>query len=286
MCDSWRSKIDFIDDEHFNAILERMNGVQLVRFTGGEPLLCDNLSGYIKKCHSKGLYTSVITNGLLLNDRIDSLVSNGLNQIIVSIDGSHSELHDSLRGVPGLLNRISIALERIAEAYPHLIIRANTVVSAKNIYDLPNLAQWLCAHGVTQWSIIPIKLNGYKWANHISLDDFIQAYENFLNATQKYTMNLLGYSSKWAINPIRFWEGTQRIHPIDKCYYAQMVAYYDPFEERIFPCNCLPHRDSTIVSREDNEFWEHEASLCQGCEPLNAWISDNHCNTKIPIFNF
>lgn len=85
-CISNGQRIQEISEDQFRNVLSQFESVELVRFTGGEPLLCDQLPQYIRMCHELGIKTSVITNGLLLEDKLSSLVDNGLNQIIITTD--------------------------------------------------------------------------------------------------------------------------------------------------------------------------------------------------------
>ena len=133
MCDFWKNIKAEITEEQFENVLNMKEKIEMIRFTGGEPLLCKKLPQYIAKCHSRGIKTSVITNGLILDDKLDELVKNGLDQVVISVDGSTSELHDSLRGTKGLWEKIDRTLERIAKEYPALHTRVNTVVSEKNL---------------------------------------------------------------------------------------------------------------------------------------------------------
>lgn len=74
MCDFWKNPKMEISEDQFRNVLSQFESVELVRFTGGEPLLCDQLPQYIRMCHELGIKTSVITNGLLLEDKLSSLV--------------------------------------------------------------------------------------------------------------------------------------------------------------------------------------------------------------------
>ena len=79
---------------------------------GGEPLLypgCADLIRYIKQ---KGMHCLVITNGLLLKGLAEGLVDSGLDEINVSLDAG-SELHNEIRGLPGLFERIIEGLKQV-----------------------------------------------------------------------------------------------------------------------------------------------------------------------------
>lgn len=223
-----------------------------------------------------------------MDAKLDELVKNGLDQIVVSVDGSTPKLHDSLRGIKGLWNRIDKTLERIAKDYPSLHTRVNTVVSEKNLSDLANLAKWLDRRNVEQWSIIPIKLDTHKWGETKTLEEFKQEYLNFQKAIKNCKIELMGYSANWAGIVEDFWKGNSYIRPKNKCYLTDIVAFYDPFIDHIYPCNCVPHRRLTFGNREEEKNWyfEHGCEFCNGCEPLNAYCADFPNKIDENIFNF
>lgn len=79
---------------------------------GGEPLLhphCIEVMKYIKE---KKMHCLMITNGSLLDDVADRIVNAGLDELNVSLDGD-GELHDEIRGMPGLFERIMKGLKRV-----------------------------------------------------------------------------------------------------------------------------------------------------------------------------
>jgi len=79
---------------------------------GGEPLLfpgCVELIRYIK---NKGLHCLMITNGSLLERYAQDIVSAGLDELNLSLDGG-SALHDEIRGMPGLFSRIMAGVDKI-----------------------------------------------------------------------------------------------------------------------------------------------------------------------------
>lgn len=288
MCDFWKNSKSEITEEQFEYVLNKSKTIEMIRFTGGEPLLCKKLPEYIKKCHSIGIKTSIITNGLLLNEKIDGLVKNGLDQIIISVDGSTSELHDRLRGTKGLWKKIDMIFERIEKEYPLLHTRVNTVVSEENISDIANMARWLNKHNVEQWSIIPIKLDNHKWSDKITLEDFKREYINFQKTIKNCKIQLMGYSENWADNIENFWKGTNHIRPKGNCHITHMVSFYDPFTNHFFPCNCIPHRKLSFCGKQEEKEWyfEHGHEYCEGCEPLNAYCADFPEKIEENIFNF
>lgn len=82
---------------------------------GGEPLLHPRIIDIISYVKSRGLHCLVITNGSLLGPIAADIVSVGLDELNVSLDGD-SRLHDEIRGMSGLFDTIMDALKRVAEA--------------------------------------------------------------------------------------------------------------------------------------------------------------------------
>ena len=81
-------------------------GIPRITFFGGEPLMRKDLFEFIRYANAKGMLTRINTNGLALNDKVVAkLKEAGLTHCDVSIDDPNPEIHDKLRGVPGLFER-------------------------------------------------------------------------------------------------------------------------------------------------------------------------------------
>jgi cyclic pyranopterin phosphate synthase len=62
-------------------------GIRKIRITGGEPLVRDGVEDYIARLHALGVEDlSMTTNGQLLAERCDRLISAGLRRINISLD--------------------------------------------------------------------------------------------------------------------------------------------------------------------------------------------------------
>lgn len=77
-------------------------GPQLYLF-GGEPLLHPDLLEIVKYAKKKPLFVTIDTNGILLDEKkVAELKDAGVDLIHVSIDSHLEEVHDRLRGCPGV----------------------------------------------------------------------------------------------------------------------------------------------------------------------------------------
>ncbi len=90
----------FMDNELFRKIIDEISGkTELVYLHGtGESLLHKKLFEYSKYAKSKGLYTCLSTNGMLMNsDLSKQLLNCGLDFLIIAIDGGKKETYESIR---------------------------------------------------------------------------------------------------------------------------------------------------------------------------------------------
>jgi len=92
-------------------------GVLQVTFTGGDPLLRDDLEELIHHAYRLGLLTRVNTSGVLLDgNRARKLKLAGLTQCAISIDDTDPQVHDQLRGVPGAFERAVAGMRSLRDA--------------------------------------------------------------------------------------------------------------------------------------------------------------------------
>ena len=96
-----------------------------------EPLLREDLPRILRYAKSRGLITSLVTNGLLLARRADEL--SDLDYLSVSVDGIRS--YKELRGVE--LENILAGIRAAKRAGHEILI--NCVISSKNVSELEDL---------------------------------------------------------------------------------------------------------------------------------------------------
>jgi radical SAM family uncharacterized protein len=137
MCPFWRRSSEDSSFEREKAILKVIydSGVCGVAFEGGEPLLRKDLAGILAFSRSLPLHTSLITNGTLLESRIDEIVSYINGVVYVSLDGLE-KTHDAVRGVGGCFRK---AVQGISAAKEKVAVTINTTIMAENIDEIESL---------------------------------------------------------------------------------------------------------------------------------------------------
>lgn len=96
-CHSWKKTVTELNPAQAKKIIVSLakRGTKVIRFTGGEPLLREDLADLIALSKSLGIWTTVATNGLLVPSKIKGLKM--VDKVAVSIDGPE-RIHDALRG--------------------------------------------------------------------------------------------------------------------------------------------------------------------------------------------
>ena len=115
---------------------------------GGEPLLHKDFGRIMRHAKSLGLATNMITNGFLLERKLDDVMPN-VDRICISLDHPSSE-HDTMRKIPGLFDHIVSAAREVRRRDPKKPIifictlqKAN--VQPETVRELAELARSLNA---------------------------------------------------------------------------------------------------------------------------------------------
>ena len=91
-------------------------GIRYLNFQGGEPLLHPEVDGLIADAHAAKMRPTIITNGWLLPNKLESLINPGLHTLLISIDSHSMAEHERNRGLPRLGDRIRDGLQLARQA--------------------------------------------------------------------------------------------------------------------------------------------------------------------------
>lgn len=99
-CDIWERPSPYITMENAEKNMEDLKrlGVNVIDFTGGEPLLHRQLDQLLRMAKQKGFITTVTTNGLLYPKYAEKFKSL-IDMLHFSLDSPVKEEHDKSRGV-------------------------------------------------------------------------------------------------------------------------------------------------------------------------------------------
>ncbi len=140
MCPFWKRTTTDLTLEKEKIILKHIynSGVCGIAFEGGEPLLRKDLPEILQYARSLPLQTSLITNGTLLESKIDEVAKYINGGIYVSIDGL-DKTHDEIRGVSGCFKKAVKGIN--AAASRKIPVAINTTIMAENIHEIEDLVK-------------------------------------------------------------------------------------------------------------------------------------------------
>lgn len=123
-----------------------------------EPLIYKHLGESLAYASSRNLYTSITTNALNLRQKADELVSGGLNELFISLDGPEA-IHNEIRGHKSSHQRALEGIETLL-AKKNIPISVFCVITEWNIGSLHAFLEEL--------KIFPLKQVGFLHANFIT----------------------------------------------------------------------------------------------------------------------
>ncbi len=142
-------------EECFKVIdqLSKFERKPLIIFTGGDPLMRDDVVDIVSYAYDKGFRTAIAFSGTdkATKSKLEELRDAGIARIAISIDGSNPEVHDGFRGVKGTFEMSMRIIENAKEV--GLPFQINTTVTKENIDDLPNIAKLCIDVGATMWDV-------------------------------------------------------------------------------------------------------------------------------------
>lgn len=143
-----------------------MGSVQL-GFSGGEPLLRDDLEELVAEAHALGFYTNLITSGIGLTEkRARALKEAGLAHIQLSFQDSTRELNDFLSSTRTFEHKSKVARIIKDLGYPMVL---NCVMHRYNLPHVGRIIQMAEAMGAEFLELANTQYYGWAWLNREGL---------------------------------------------------------------------------------------------------------------------
>jgi MoaA/NifB/PqqE/SkfB family radical SAM enzyme len=119
----------------------RDNGCLRISFSGGEPLLREDIGELIDYARKMGMSVTLNTNGMLVPQYLSALKN--LDSLAISLDG-RPEHHNILRG-EGTGEKAISAIKQAVEA--GIRVNVNTVLNKYNLHDIDYMLDLASRHG-------------------------------------------------------------------------------------------------------------------------------------------
>lgn len=143
-------------------------GILQLHLTGGEPMARRDLTDIIAHAARRGLYTNLITSGVLLTDKaMAQLMEAGIDHIQLSFQEASEEAGDRFGGYRGGHARKLEAAQRIREA--GLTLTTNFVIHRQNIANLDQMIALGEALGSDRIEVAHAQYYGWALLNRAAL---------------------------------------------------------------------------------------------------------------------
>ena len=160
MCNKWQEKTPKPDevpsiDEWKNFIAgfrELVDEGFEMDFGGGEILSMPGVLELVRFAKDKGFRTTMASNGYLINeDMAKRIGDSGLDAVSLSLDSPHAEVHDKMRGVNGVHQRVMNALTNLTKYSPETKKGLCCIIMNENMNDLLKLAEFADSDSRVDW---------------------------------------------------------------------------------------------------------------------------------------
>ncbi len=240
-------------------VIEAMSriGVGTIGWTGGEPLLCNDLEELIVYAKERGIKSSITTNGVLLDEtRTLSLKEAGISSIQISIDGSTPEVHHRMRRTTD--EEYSKILEAIQLCKKHNIkLFIATLVGQENLDDAREMINMVKREGLDRIRLCcftPVgRGKGSKIKDRLAFDERMRDLYKFAQEAQLDGSIMPMFDPPFGPVPPRF--------DFHECI-AGKETFYLKSNGDLFPCTSLLNREfrvGNIRQRPLEELWNDPA---------------------------
>ncbi|MFH1191639.1 MAG: radical SAM protein [Candidatus Omnitrophota bacterium] len=266
MCDIPNNKIGELSTASWKQVIKDavLYGARSIIFSGGEPLLREDICELISFTKNNSLGACLTSNGYLINQEAAyKLYQSGIDVVNISIEGP-KHIHDYLRG-KGMYERALLALENLRKEKIESTIA--TMVSRYNYKYLPDIVELARQYGVTTIKFQPfskIFLNNQRDENGFLIS------EKEIKKLTLIIKEVMRISNEYAIavNPagylemIPFYLGRQYTGPNNGCAALESSCPINCNGD-IYPCWVIAGQDALIGNIKENSF-------------LDIWDSKRH----------
>jgi PqqA peptide cyclase len=157
-------ELELTTDEWKKAIVQAAKiGILQIHFSGGEPLIRQDLEELVSVAKQVGIYSNLITSGIsLTHQRMQALVKAGINSVQISVQDSDNDAMFEVIGMKALSAKLD-ACSIVKEANIPLTI--NIVLHRQNIDRLEQMVLQAINTGASRVEIANAQYYGWAFLN-------------------------------------------------------------------------------------------------------------------------
>jgi radical SAM protein with 4Fe4S-binding SPASM domain len=153
------------DEMSFDELCELLDqlyraGSCAVVYSHGENLIRRDFHEFARRVHGYGMYQTLMANGFYVRKLDDAIKirDSGINRVLVSLDSSKEEQHDSNRGMDGAY-QVALAAVQLLKQAGVPAVGFSTAIDAYNYDDIPEIISIANGLGLDAVSIMQTRYN-------------------------------------------------------------------------------------------------------------------------------
>ncbi|MEF8878853.1 MAG: radical SAM protein [Candidatus Thermoplasmatota archaeon] len=150
---------DELSTEEAKKVIDELDhaSVPIIAFSGGEPLVRDDILELTRYAADKGIYIAMATNGTLITkEKAKEMKEAGVKFIQISLDSADAETHDSFRGIDGVFDKTIKGIKNaVDEGFFVNIASTATSYNKDEIPDIIDLCEELNVNWFMLYNFVP-----------------------------------------------------------------------------------------------------------------------------------
>jgi radical SAM protein with 4Fe4S-binding SPASM domain len=255
-------------------------------FTGGEPLIREDLERLIAYAVKIGLRVNLVTNGTLATpERARALKKAGLGSAQVSIESPDPELHDHLCAAEGAHVRSIAGIEAMKAA--GISVQTNSTLTRLNRESLLLMPEFLAGLGISRFSMnlyIPGTAGSRAAELFVPYSETGAFVDEILRRAQAKGLVFHWYSPI----PLCLYNPMTRGLGNKNCAAADGLLHVDPAGD-VRPCSSWPGSLGNLLVRNFRDIWgspeasklKHKGYAPKACTRCNYFVA---CQAACPLY--
>lgn len=233
-------------------------GVLQADFTGGEPLARPDIVDLVRNARAEGLYVSLITSGLPLDEaKLDLLVQSGLDHFQLSFQGAREETANDISGTKSHQHKLRVLdwLKRY-----RIGLTLNFVIHRRNIDELEEMLAIVEDSGAGCVEFASVQYYGWAFANRENLLPTRQQVDYCVEFTKRAEERLRGRTRVLFVVPDYYAKFPK------PCVggWGRKLMLITPSGDAL-PCHAAPIisglKFESVKNRGLREIWEHSEAF-------------------------
>ncbi|MGA1868276.1 MAG: radical SAM protein [bacterium] len=255
-----RSDEEIRGDEAFQFLKSVSEvGHPVIIFTGGEPLLRDDLFDLVDMTNQLALPCVLATNGTLITERIaQKIKESAIKRVSISLDGATAEEHDKFRGVRGAFTGALRGIENLTKS--DVEFQINTTITKRNsaqLESIADLAIHLKAAAYHIFLLVPTGRGSQIGDEAISASQYERILQHFYRLSLKLPLQMKATCAPHYYRIVKQHGGVMK--GMTKGCLGGTGFCFVSYRGDVCPCGYLPVVAGNIRSVNFKEIWNSSA---------------------------